>query len=101
MTTTWQELSTASQRDQLAQLARRQNWGLALVLAGWLHLAAFLVCYWMTVGLDYHGAPGYLAVWASEFAGVVAIGWLCGVWARTRAAPLATFIMRVWIAYFV
>jgi hypothetical protein len=40
----WEELSTPSQRDQLAWLARRRRWGLSLLLVGWLHLLAFSVC---------------------------------------------------------
>lgn len=101
-TNMWEELSTASQRDQLERLARQRNWGLSLVLVGWLHLLAFSLCYYLTIVQQYHDAPGYLAVWVSELCAVGVIFRLCGGprGDETRP-PLAQFIIRVWIAYFV
>jgi hypothetical protein len=97
------ELSTEEQRGHLADLAQRRNWGLALVLVGWLHLAAFVFCYYLTIVENYHEAAGYLLVWAGE---------LCGVWLIFRACagrrpaapppgPLEILVRRVWLAYFV
>jgi hypothetical protein len=108
MNPTWKsvldvELSTEEQRGQLAELARRRNWGLALVLVGWLHLAAFLFCYYLTIVQNYHEAPGYLLVWAGELCGVWLIFRACG--GRRPAAPprqpLEILVRRVWFAYFV
>ncbi len=53
-TSIWEELSTPSQRDQLARLARRRGWGLSLLLVGWLHLLAFSLCYYLTIGVRVH-----------------------------------------------
>lgn len=97
----WDELATADQVSRLALLARQRHWGLTLVLIGWLHLVAFLVCYGMTIVLDYHEAPGYLTVWFSELAGVGLLFRLCGGPRSLEAPPpLARFVYRVWIAYF-
>jgi len=97
----WDELATADQIRSLARLASQRHWGLTLVLIGWLHLFAFLVCYGMTILLDYHEAPGYLTVWFSELAGVGLLFRLCGGPRSPEAPPpLARFVYRVWIAYF-
>jgi hypothetical protein len=101
MSNIWQELASPAQREQFAQQARERNWGLALVLVGWLHLLAFSFCYFMTVGWDYHGAAGYLAVWGSELCGMGLIFRLCGGRQVEPSPPLTRFVMRVWIAYFV
>jgi hypothetical protein len=102
MTSMWEELSTPSQIDQLARLARQRRWGLSLLLIGWLHLLAFSFCYYLTIVLGYHEPAAYLAVWVGELCGVALIFRLCG---GPRSAdvspPLARFIGRVWFAYFV
>ncbi|MBY0230808.1 MAG: hypothetical protein K2W96_16095, partial [Gemmataceae bacterium] len=70
--------------------------GLALIGIGWLHLLAFGACWWLTVGVGYHSAPGYLAIWAAELLGTGAILRAAGPWptdARGR------FVARVWLAY--
>jgi hypothetical protein len=101
VTTVWQELATPAQREQLARLAQERNWGLALVLIGWLHLLAFLLCYYLTIAVEYHGSAGYLAVWLSELCGVVLIFRLCGGPSRPgESTPLSNFLTRVWVAYF-
>lgn len=96
-------LIDARQRAALAQVARRRRWGLALLLVGWLHLAAFLLCYYLTIVQENHGAPGYLAVWAGELLGAWLIFRLCGGPrpARPAPVPLEQFVRRVWTAYFV
>src|SRR5689334_18232546 len=101
-TTLWEELATPEQRAQLARLARQRRWGLTLLLVGWLHLLAFTLCYALTVACDYHEAPGYLAIWACELCGVGLIFRLCGG-PRPAATqpPLARFVARLWLAYFV
>jgi hypothetical protein len=98
----WEELSTPPQIDQLGQLARRRNWGLSLLLVGWLHLLAFSLCYYLTVARGYHEAAGYLAIWVAELCGVGLIFRLCGGprTANTRH-PLERFVVRVWAAYMV
>ena len=97
----WEELSSPPQRDQLTRLARRRRWGLSLVLVGWLHLLAFLLCDYLTVGLRYDEAPGYLAIWIVELCGMGLIFRLCG---GPRSAelspPLARLVVRVWVSYF-
>jgi hypothetical protein len=101
MTSLYAELSTSAQREQLARWARDRRLGLALLLVGWLHLAAFSLCYALTVVWDYHDSAGYLAVWVAELAGVGLIFWLCRVPAPAAPSPLARFVVRVWFAYFV
>lgn len=97
------ELPTAAQREQLARVARARNWGPALVLAGWLHLGAFLVCYYLTVVEDYHDAPGYLLTWGAELAGGWLIFRLCAGPRRDAQPrhPLHALIRHVWITYLV
>lgn len=100
-TSFWEELSTPSQRDQLTRLARGRRWGLSLVLVGWLHLLAFSLCYYLTVGLRYNGAPGYLAIWIGELCGMGLIFRLCGGPREVEPSPpLARLVVRVWVSYF-
>jgi hypothetical protein len=97
----WQELATSAQLDSLEQQAIRGKWGLALLLIGWLHLLAFSGCDFLSAVHAYHEAAGYLAIW---------IGELCGVWLifrfckrstpREVPSPLARFVVRVWVSYF-
>ena len=101
-TSIWQELATPAQRDALALLARERRWGLSLLLVGWLHLLAFGLCYYLTVGLDYHEPAGYLAVWAGELCAAGFVFRLCGgPRPASPAPPLARLVVRVWLAYFV
>jgi hypothetical protein len=96
-----QDPSTLSQLDQLARLARQRRWGLALLLVAWLHLLAFSLCWYLTVGRGYHGASGYMAIWVGELCGVGLIFRRCGGPRPADAAPpLARFVFRVWVAYF-
>jgi hypothetical protein len=98
----WEEFSTPAQIDQLADLARRRRWGLALLLVAWLHLLAFGLCYFLTVGLEYHWPLAYVAIWVGELCGVGLIFRLCGGPPSGEATtPLARFVYRVWIAYFI
>lgn len=97
----WQELSTPSQIEQLERLAHRRNWGLSLLLIGWWHLLAFSACYYLTIVHGYHEAAGYLAIWVGELCGVWLIFRLCGGPLPSEPfPPLARFIIRVWVSYF-
>jgi hypothetical protein len=97
-----QDPSTPSQLDQLARLARQRRWGLALLLVAWLHLLAFSLCHYLTIACGYHEAAGYLAVWAGELCGMGLIFRLCGGPRPAEAPPpLARFIFRLWVSYFV
>lgn len=94
---------SAEQRRYFAHVARQRRWDLSLILIGWLHLAAFLICYYLTTVLDYHEAPGYLAVWFTEMAAMWIIFRLCGG-RRRRDLParaVELFVRRVWITYFI
>lgn len=97
------ELPTRSQLHQLKQSAIERNWGLSLMLVGWLHLSAFSLCYYLTVARDYHQSAGYLAIWVGEFLGAWGIFRCCG--GRRPAClppgPLELLIRRIWIGYFV
>lgn len=96
------DLADSSQQDELASLAARRNWGWALLLIGWQHLAAFALCYYLTIVRDYHESAGYMAIWIGEMLGMWLIFRACG--GRRRAdqpvLPLERFVRRVWIAYF-
>ena len=94
------ELSTPSQRWQLAQRAQQRNWGLSLLLIGWLHLLAFGLCWYLTVFRDYHQAVGYLVIWVSELLGVWLVFRLCGGPPPVTTPPLERFVVRVWVSYF-
>jgi hypothetical protein len=95
-------LSDQGQRDQLAQSARQRDWGLSLLLVGWLHLFAFAFCYYLTIQHGYHEAPGYLLVWIAELCGMWLIFRICGGQrpAATTVPPLELAVRRVWTAYF-
>src|SRR5260370_11990309 len=93
MSKTWEsllqvDLPTEGERAQLLRLAGWRNWPLALMLVGWLHLLAFGSCYYLTVGADYHEAPGYLAVWVGELVGLGLIFRLCARPRPTTPPPL-------------
>ncbi len=99
----WEELASPLQTKQLYGWARQHNWGLALLLIGWLHLLAFLLCYYLTIAQQYHDSPGYLALWVGEVIGVGLIVRLC-----TRRRPgdppfptLGRFVVRLWLAYLI
>src|SRR5438046_2116911 len=94
---------TKDEHDNLEQIAQKRNWGLSLLLVGWLHLLAFSFCHFLTVVQNYHESAGYLAVWLAEVFGIWLIFRICG---RSRAAdprpqPLELFVRRVWITYFI
>jgi len=100
--TVWEELATPAQLKQLNRLARRQRWGLSLLLVSWLHLLAFSLCDYLTVARGYHEAAGYLMIWACELCGAGLIFRLCsGPRPAEAPPPLARFVVRVWLAHFV
>jgi hypothetical protein len=94
------EVAAPPERQRLAQAARERNWGLAVLLTGWLHLGAFSLCYYLTIARDYHDSSGYLAIWISELCGMWLIFRACGGKRTTEPTPLELYIRRVWIAYF-
>src|SRR5207302_740894 len=101
-TSIWEEFASPAQRNELRRLALRRRWHLALPLVGWLHLAAFSLCYYLTVSVRYHEAAGYLAAWVGELCGVALIFRLCrGSRTADATPPLGRFVVRVWVAYFV
>jgi hypothetical protein len=96
------DLPNEEQRDQLAQLARQRNWGLSLLLVGWLHLIAFLSCHYLTIEVGYHEAPGYALIWGGELLAMWLIFRICGG-PRSSATPIQSLellIRRIWTAYF-
>ncbi len=96
------EFAGPDQKSELIILARKRNWGLALIIIGWLHLAAFLACYYITIVLDYHEPLPYLSIWFGELLGMwVIFRVTCGQRpADLPVTSLEMFIRRVWIAYF-
>lgn len=102
-TSTPAELPTESQLHQLQRCAIDRNWGLSLMLLGWLHLLAFSLCYYLTVARNYHGSTGYLAIWVSELLAAWGVFSYCGGRrpANLPPGPLELLIRRIWIAYFV
>lgn len=97
------ELATAEQKTQLLELARQRRWGLALLLLGWLHLAVFLGCHYLTIVQHCRAAPPYLALWLGELCGMGLLFRLCGGprSAQPPPRPLELFVRRVWLTYFV
>lgn len=98
----WEILATAEQLNELHRLAQERRWGFAFLAVAWLHLLAFLLCNHMSVSEHYHAAAGYLAVWVAELLGMGLIFALCAGPRRKRTplTPLARFVIRVWVAYF-
>ena len=96
------EFLAKDQVEALQTLAMRRNWGWAILLVAWLHLLAFLACYYLTIVQNYHEALGYLSIWTGELCGMWLIFRLCGGQRLSDApsTPLEVFIRRVWIAYF-
>ncbi len=88
---------------ELAQIARKRGWGLALILVGWLHLACFLTCYYLEFALKYHEPATYASIWIGEVLGMLLIyRTICSVSpADPVPTPLELVIRRIWIAYFV
>lgn len=72
--------------------------GWALIGVGWLHLLAFGLCWWLTVGVGYHGAAGYLSIWAGEVLGTLLLLRSAGTWPTDERGR---FVARVWLAYLV
>src|SRR5882757_2140994 len=72
------EWPEAEQRLELRRIARERNWGWTLLLIGWLHLAAFSFCYWLTISCEYHDSTGYLLIWLGELLGVWTLFRVCG-----------------------
>ena len=79
----------------LGRVASRDRWGVALIGAGCVHLAFFLLCQAMHAAGDRRGWH-YVGLWALELATVLGMirrvagpGWV-------RATPLAGLIARVW-----
>ena len=97
------EMTAAEQRGALDRIAQERNWGLSFILVGWLHFAAYSLCYWLTIVCEYHDSAGYLLIWLGELLGVWAIFRSCGGKraASQRPMPLELLVRRVWIAYFV
>jgi hypothetical protein len=96
------DLGSAEQRRQLGELARARNWGLSLLLVGWLHLAAFSFCDYLTIVQHYNDSAGYLLVWLGELVAMGLIFRICGGprLPEYTVQPLELMVRRVWIAYF-
>jgi hypothetical protein len=94
------EFPAPLQLEQLARRARERNWGLSLLLVGWLHLLAFGSCWFLTASVGYHDAPGYLAIWLGELFGMAVIFRLCGGTSSGPSPALERLVVRVWISYF-
>jgi len=84
----------------LACVASRDRWGLALVAVGWVHLGFFLVCQWL-YSYGNRSSIFFLCLWSLEFATVVFTlrriagrGWF-------RSTPLAGVVMRVWATFLI
>jgi hypothetical protein len=97
------ELPAPKQLHQLQLCAIERRWGLSLILVGWLHLVAFAMCYYLTIGLQYHGATWYLVIWVSELLMIWGIFRCCGGARPPSLAvgPLERLIRRIWTAYFI
>lgn len=97
------QLPTAEEKTSLLQLAQQRRWPLALILVGWLHLAAFSGCYYLTIVRDYHESDAYLGIWLGELLAMGLIFRLCGG-PRSAAlvpGPMELLVRRIWITYFI
>jgi hypothetical protein len=86
--------------DELRRTAARDRWGLALIVAGWVHLGAFLACQAIYVpGVNRDGR--HLAFWVADLVATLAVFRLvCGKgW--YRASPAAGLLVRVWGTFFI
>lgn len=89
--------------SQLEATAAGRNWGVALVVAGWVHLGVFMLCHYLSSVWDYHHRAVFVALWVGELAAVAAVFRLCG--GRRGAEPavsaLERVVRRIWGAYLI
>jgi hypothetical protein len=85
---------------EFAQAAIRDRWGVALMMAGWIHLAFFLL------NQTFYSLGGYpdglfAFLFMVELSTVVgALRWLLGPgW--FRSTPMAGIVVRVWATFFI
>jgi hypothetical protein len=99
----WHELAPLEDRQDLLKVALQRRWGQSLIILGWLHLAAFSICWYLTWFKDFHEAGPYLTIWISEMIGIWIIFRSVGGARSGRPAvkPLERFIVKLWITYFI
>src|SRR4051812_5525587 len=82
-------------RTDAARVSARHRWGRALLVVGWVHLAAFLACQ-AIVDPAVRSDPRHLGLWVGDFfASLIALRWIAGKgW--YRASPAAALVTRIW-----
>lgn len=84
----------------LVEVARRDHWGLALMLVGFCHLFFFIGCQCLYTSGDRSEAR-ITAVWGLELVAVLTIFRLVCGRGWHRASPLAEIILRIWATFMI
>jgi hypothetical protein len=85
---------------ELGAVAARDHWGRALMVIGWVHLAAFLVCQRLYTPVATRDLR-FLWTWLAEFAVTIGVFRLVAGRGWYRAAPAAGLVVRVWGTFFI
>ena len=86
---------------EIARVAVRDRWGLALMVVGWIHLAVFLVCFALIAQGD-RTEIHFLALWALELVVVIAVyRRTIGDRSRGPAPAMLILAVRVWITFLI
>jgi hypothetical protein len=85
---------------ELDRVAAQGRWGFALMLIGWIHLAAFLVCEAMHVSGILTNSY-YAVTWILELVSVVLVIRIVAGRGWYRATPLAGILVRVWVTFLI
>jgi hypothetical protein len=86
--------------EELDAIATRDRWGRALVVIGWFHLAAFLICQRLYTPVGTRDLR-FLWTWGAEFLLTIGAFRLVAGPGWYRAAPAAGLIVRIWVTFFI
>ena len=91
----------AADVDDLYRIALRDQWGLALIWVGWVHLGLFLVCQWL-YGLGDRAETHFLSLWGIDVGLGVMI--LRRTLVERRVGPMPSLfvlVARIWITFLI
>ncbi len=86
---------------ELARVASRDRWGLALIGIGWVHLAVFLACHALYARGD-RSESHFLPLWGLDLSLAVAI-FRRSIGGRSRrpAPPMLGVVVRIWATFLI